>query len=151
MTELSNGAKPLQFSIRLLLVATAAVAAAVGAVTAKPSWKSLVALECLTMFLATGSLIVLRQATGNRRTFWIGVTVGHSMAIVCGGHVIPWFMPYQHGLDVSQIEDYAAGAAQSLRFILPAIWCAAPVNGLLCVVIHWLLWPGEPRPSESGR
>ena len=147
MTEPIGGPPArFQFSIRLMLVATAAVAAAVGAVTAEPSWLSLAVLEFLTIFFAAASVIVLRQATGNWRTFLIGVVVGHCMAVVAGGHVIPWFVPYQHGLNVSELEDYAAGAAQSLRYILPAIWCAAPINGLLCVLIHWLIWPREPRP-----
>lgn len=138
-----RGTGRLQFSIRMMLVATGVVAAAVGAVTAQPSWRSLIALECLTLLLATASVIALRQAAGNWRTFWMGATMAHAMAFICAGHVIPWFVPYQHGLDVAEIKDYAAGAAQSLRYILPVIWCAAPLNGVLAVFLQRLFAPRQ--------
>jgi hypothetical protein len=36
----------------------------------------------------------------------------------------------------------------SLRVAILSGWCLAPINGLLCVLIHWLIWP---RPPENDR
>lgn len=131
-----------QFSIRLLLVATAAVAGAVAAISAEPSWQSLAGLECLTMFFATASVVAMRRTCGKVQTFWIGSAVGFSVAVVCAGHVLPWFVPYQKGVDVAELRDYSAGAAQSLRLVLPAIWCMALVNGILAVLLQWFFFDG---------
>lgn len=27
------------------------------------------------------------------------------------------------------------------RIGITVLWCLAPINGLFCVVIHWLIWP----------
>jgi hypothetical protein len=43
---------------------------------------------------------------------------------------------------------FPSKTANALRFCLPLLWCFALVNGLLCVVVHWLIWP---RPPELSR
>jgi hypothetical protein len=131
-------ASRFQFSIRLILVVTASIGGVCAAVSAQPSWKSLIALECLTMFFVTWGVIFMKQTDGDLHYFWFGTAVGFSMAAVCAAHVIPWFVPYEHGVPVAELGDYAAGAAQSLRIVLPVTWLAALVNGTLAVGLRRL-------------
>lgn len=65
MTDERRGAKPLQFSIRLMLVATAAVAAGVGLWIAEPSWQ--IGLIETVMALSLPALLLAAVAAADAR------------------------------------------------------------------------------------
>lgn len=138
----------LQFSVRSLMVATAAVAAAVAALVAEPSWASLAAmLELSTLFAALAVVFGVRS-NGRAKVFWIGAAVPAGLAAIyacwqLGGVVYGW-------IDFQMLHEKPNHIhVGSARIGLTVLWCLAPINGLLCVVIHWLIWPKKPAPENQ--
>jgi len=64
-----------QFSIRQLLIATAAIAAALAAASAEASWQSCLALEFLGILFASIAIIAAFKSHGAFRVFWIAAAV----------------------------------------------------------------------------
>jgi hypothetical protein len=129
-------AKP-QFPIRLLLVATAAVAVAVWTFVAKPSPESIVATDLVGILTASICVLASLQSTNQLRVFWLGAamsaTVGAVVAIQELNPIVYFlYMPIDSELEV---------IARRIRISLLAAWCLAPSNGVLCVFVHWLVWP----------
>lgn len=146
-------ASRFQFSIRFVLVATAAIAAGAAAVCAKPSWQSSLALGCLSVLFSTAGIVAAKQVDGHLQTFWIGTAVVLALGPVFAMSFAAWFgMLLSLGPTKSPkefMEGYAWGAP-ILKLVLPGIWCAAPVNGLVAVLVHSLFAnrPNEPAEEE---
>ncbi len=114
-----------QFSIRFLLVLTAAVG--IGVSTVRESREAAWAMNCLTVLFATGAIVAVVQSPGKMRTFWIGTTFPLALAAF-------WA--------IAEIMD-----PQQYHTHLPCwkVWCLAPINGLFAVALHWLFTP-RPKP-----
>lgn len=141
-----------QFSIRFLLVATAAIGGVVAAVVARPSWRSSLALGCLSLLLSTAGVVAARRTDGPLQLFWIGtaavLALGPIFAASFGAWLaIIWNTPlgYEQAIGGTALDQYVWGA-RVLRVVLPAIWCAAPINGLVAVFLNWLFAPRRNAP-----
>jgi hypothetical protein len=138
-----------QFSIRFLLVATAAIAAGTAAVCAKPSWPSSLALGCLSVLFSTAGIVAAKQASGNLQTFWIGTAVVLALGPVFAMSFAAWFgmlMSLGPSKPPQEFMEGHAWGAPLLKLVLPGLWCAAPINGLVAVLLHWLFAPNR-KPS----
>lgn len=130
-------ARPFQFSIRFLLVATTIVAAVIAAIRLKPSATSVLINEGLTILLATAAIVGAVQQTGKLQAFWIGVAVilGPAGAIAV----------YVASMNLSHIISGDGGWGSPPPHW--AFWCLAPVNGVAAVLFHRLL---APRRNTLG-
>lgn len=134
MTEPSFAGKP-QFSIRTMLVATAAVAAAMAAYRAEHTWQGRLAINGLTVLSATLAILAAIQTSGKLRAFWVGSAL---VLIITAARAFE---------ELDELGWFLSGAPNlQSETIAWMFWCAAPVNGLLAALLHWLIWP---RPPES--
>lgn len=139
-------ANRFRFSIRFLIATTAAIAASLGAVTAPPSWQSLVAMEGLALFFVTSAAIAATHACGAMQAFWIGCLTAFGIAAFVASAGLPWFF-LRDLLTNGKIEQSGlALIAESVRLPLAAFWCAAPANGLIATAIYGLC-----KSSETER
>jgi hypothetical protein len=136
MTEPSGGPPArFQFSIRLMLVATAAVAAAMAAYRAEHSWQGRLAINGLTVFSATAAILGVIQTSGKLRAFWLGAAFVLIITAVRAFDELDQLGWFQSGAPILESESIAW-----------MFWCASPVNGLLVLLLHWLFWPRPPEP-----
>ncbi|HVX16295.1 MAG TPA: hypothetical protein VHC22_34230 [Pirellulales bacterium] len=75
MADIASNPRRFQFSIRVMLVATASVAAVVGAMVAEPSPWSCLALGSLSVLFASVSIMTACMSTGRFRAFWTWTAV----------------------------------------------------------------------------
>ncbi|HEV3340673.1 MAG TPA: hypothetical protein VG125_09960 [Pirellulales bacterium] len=75
MSDAADMPSRFQFSIRLLLIATAVIAAAVAAVAAEPTWQSCLALEFLSLVFASIAILAAFKSQGSLRVFWVAAAV----------------------------------------------------------------------------
>jgi hypothetical protein len=113
-----------QFSIRFLLVATAAVAAGAATAHAEPSKVTMLATQFLSLVFGTGAVIGVYQTTGAVRVFWIGTAIALCPAVFQSAHG-PLFV----------FGD--VGGAMAYPSVWP-LWCVAPINGLVAILLYWL-------------
>jgi hypothetical protein len=141
MTRSPQAAKPLQFSIRLMLVATAAVAAGIASIRAETTAEAILAIDGLTVLFASAAILGVTQTSGKLRTFWIGTAMllGPAAFFSVQSASSVWIYIGQGRL------GELTGWWEVARQVWP-IWCAAPVNGLLAIFLHWLFWPHPPEP-----
>jgi hypothetical protein len=130
-----------QFSIRLMLIATAAIAAAVAAASAEVSWQSCLALEFLGLLFASIAVIAAVKSRGALRVFWIAAAVPAG-----GGAAIYFFYACLAGASsmMTDPDETLVMVAGGVRIALPVLWCLSLANGLLCGLIYGVIWPG-PR------
>ena len=133
-----------QFSIRFLLVATVAVASGIAAARAAPSWQTVLAIDALTLFYATGAICGVMQTSDRERAFWMGTAVVFNSALLLA--LLDSLATLRY---VSQGWEGSAEVVFNQRFLWP-VWCAAPVNGLFAVVLHWLFSPRSDGPQFPG-
>lgn len=131
-----------QFSIRLLLVATACIALAVAAISAKPSWPSMFALELLSVGFATISIDAAIGTTGKVRSFWIGVSVPNVLAAVLAVMAICVCYPV---LDFKVSHQFFEAVVDFIRFGIVPFWLFAPLNGVLVLLLKWVALSSPPR------
>jgi hypothetical protein len=132
-----------QFSIRLMLVATAAIAAAVGAALPEPSWQSCLALEFLAFFFASIGVMAAFKSRGAFRVFWIAATTPAS-----GGAAVYFFYGCLAGASSIMTEpaETLVMVTGGMRVALPVLWCFSLANGALCGLIYCLIWSRSPEP-----
>lgn len=140
----------LQFSIRFLLVATAVVAGALAALCAGPSWKASAALCGLSVAFPTATVIPSKHSTGRLHAFLIGTSIvfglGPILAVtVAGMTAVIFFEQFRNGT-VTMMEEYD-WYSPPFKWCLSAIWCAAPINGVLAALVHWLFAPRRNPPA----
>ena len=142
--EASQPRGGFQFSIRLMLIATAAIAAAIAAVLAEPSWQSCLALEFLGFFFASIAIVAAIKSRGALRVFWAAA------AVPAAGGTAPSFI---YGLLAASTASSFADPDEAfmmitsgLRLTFPVLWCFCLANGLLCGLIYELLWSRPPEP-----
>ncbi|HVX15350.1 MAG TPA: hypothetical protein VHC22_29440 [Pirellulales bacterium] len=126
-----------RFSIRHLLVATAAVAAGFAAVRIEPTWKSSLAMDCLTVVFATIALVGVLHGM---RPFWIGTA-----AMLCFGLIVAALSLWQVSAFLSYENGHQRSELVATNRCLLVVWCASPVNGLLAASLRWLIWPRSPE------
>jgi len=138
-----------QFSIRFLLAATVAVAAAFGVARAEPSWQISLAMDALTALFLTAAIIGAIQTSGEARAFWIGTVVvllsafygASENACVVLSYLVAYWDGVLPGVGGLMPSDVRGGG------FLWVLWCAAPVNGLFAAFLHWLFAP--PKDATS--
>src|SRR5581483_6454480 len=145
--EASQPGDRFQFSIRLLLITTAAVAAAVAAVAAEPSWQSCLALLFLGFFFASIAVVAAFKSRGALRVFWAAA------AVPAAGGTAPSFI---YGLlaastasSFTEPDNAFMMITSGLRLTFPLLWCFCLANGFLCGLIYWLLWSRPPEPRRD--
>jgi|SRR5215469_89699 len=132
-----------QFSIRFLLVATAAVAAGVAAIRAfEPTAASILAINCLTVLFATAAILAVTQTSGKVRTFWIGTAIVLGPAAFFSVEWVWSVWPHLGQASLSELAGWFEDASQVWPF-----WCFAPINGLAAVFLHCLFAPRPTPPS----
>lgn len=155
MTDERRGAKPLQFSIRLMLVATAAVAAGVGLWIAEPSWQ--IGLIETVMALSLPALLLAAVAAADARcravslVLFVGTflpSLAHVNQIVSNSRV-EFVNASVGGMIVdsefgANIRSGLVAGAQTLHTVL-LLWTIAPFTALLWVLFHWLIGPLPPE------
>ncbi len=122
-------AKP-QFSIRLLLVATTAVAAAVGVFVAEPSLVSLTAFMGLSIFYASFSFLLYTLSIGRFKMFWFGTAGPMVIAAVASVVFLAvgfWELPD----DESPFAecDEVMYSIRAMRLTFPIIGASPPSTG----------------------
>ncbi|HVX15507.1 MAG TPA: hypothetical protein VHC22_30245 [Pirellulales bacterium] len=134
-----------QFSIRLLLIATAAIGAAVAAVAAETSWKSCLALEFLGILFASIAILAACKSHGALRVFWIAATVPAT-----GGAAIYFFYGCVAGGSsmLTEPADTLVMILGGLRIALPVIWCLSLANGVACALVWSAIRSGKDDPEE---
>ena len=132
-------ANRLQFSIRFLLAATVAVAAGAGVVRAEPSWQTALAIDALTTVFLTAAIIGIIQTNGGSRAFWIGTALVLIPAFygACKNALVA--LSYLVGFGSAWVPAVAVGDS-----FLWVLWCAAPANGLLALILNWLFANSRP-------
>jgi hypothetical protein len=137
-----------QFSIRLLLTATAAIAAAIAAVVAEPTWQSCLALEFLGVFFASIAVIAAFKSHGTLRVFWIAAAVPAT-----GGAATYFVYGCLAGASSMMMEpgDTLMMVVGGVRIALPVLWCMSLANGLLCGLVSWAVWPGRGTAAGIAR
>jgi hypothetical protein len=116
------------FSIRSLLVATAAVAAAVGAVTTEPSWQSCLALEGLSLWFSTAGITAALNSRGPKKSFWICAAV--PTTVVAGTFVLVVLEDHLDSFD--DLEQ----AAKWMRVTFPIVWGFSFASGIIGAVAY---------------
>jgi hypothetical protein len=141
-----------QFSIRLLLMATAGIAAALGAVTAPPGWHTLPIILLAGIGYAAMSIIFAVMTKRRIRAFWIGFAVAAGLAaIVAAGVAVVRIL---EAVETNGWHDAGdSRLLQATRLAMAGLWCAGVVNGAFCAVVHRLVWPRpkEPVDDSAGR
>lgn len=134
----------LQFSILQLLVATAVVAVAAGAFVAEMSWTVIITRVTLAFAFASCACWASSTTKGAQKLFWTGVAVplvfGAFRSFQCFSSILHSMKSITLHADIEQeliAHDF---------LMVPILWCIAPVNGLLCIFVRWLIWP---KPTES--
>ncbi len=132
-----------------MLVATTAIAVGLAALAAKSSWLSYMALMLLTITYTSLGVIAAVLSRGRLRVFCMGAAVPiAASAVVAGLIFINTFLGWAAVLDRFS-EPVDENDSNILRWGLSAIWCFAPFNGLLCVFVHWLVWPVPSAAPEN--
>src|SRR5215469_13053637 len=134
-----------QFSIRHFLIATAAFAAAVSVIAAPTSLANVAALELLAILFFSTSVIRSLASSGRLRDFWIGVSICVGLGAIISTINLPLLIMFAADVPSKTAADIDVAELTQV-WILPALWCFAPINGLLCVLVHRLIWP---KPPES--
>lgn len=135
-----------QFSIRTILVATAAVAGAVAATNVKSGLVAVLAWGSIASFLCSLATIAATMTSGRLRAFWIGAAIPATAAVVFAVHVCSSIMVDSLSYDSLDVdmEPYFRLCLLELRAGLPIVWCVALTNGAACVFAHWLIWQKPP-------
>jgi hypothetical protein len=147
-----------QFSIRSLLLVTALVAASVAPFLWSPSLASYSARIALAIFLASLAIVASVPVSGINHAFWIGISLPMTIsALVAGTFTVNMMMwsPVSLSEFFRTFDSPAVSnpwrSAPFLRMlnVLPAFWCFAPINGILCALGYRLFQ--SPPPASARR
>jgi hypothetical protein len=142
----------VHFSLRGLLVATAAIAVVLAVLNAPPgTWYAGLSLIFLAIAIPSGLVIHLPHVSGYSKTFVMGALVPAFACLSTLANVLPWeIQQSRYTADLYTIAELQECLKQismsSFQFSFGVFWCLAPINGLLCVFTHWLfIRPPEPK------
>ena len=138
-----------QFSIRVLLVITAAVAASLNVAVPPSSLAKMVALEALAVLFASISTTLALASPGALCGFWIGVSICAGLAAMLATVNLPLLVMVAKDEASRAVCDFGM-AELTQSWVVPALWCLAPVNGLLCVFVRWLASPRQAATDHAG-
>lgn len=139
-----------QFSIRFLLVATAAVAAGVAAFRLEPSLIAVVALDSVALFFATTAIVGVRQTVGRVQAFWMGTAFVLVLSAVYVAMEASELPPFLLPADAFSPGEWGTGRVKNHRLVLGVFWSLAPINGLLAVALHCLFAPKKTPPNSRA-
>ena len=135
----------MQFSLRTLLAAAAAVGIWAALWVAEHSWQ-VGAIEsiCVAWILASAATLIV-HTTGKAKAFWLGVGIQCTLSVavlIVGGDL------FGHTYnDYNFLQMILHRLSCEFQPVLLA-WAVAPVVGLLCVLTHWLLIRPPQGPQE---
>lgn len=127
----------LQFSIRLIFLVTAAVAVIAWAATAPSSRSTFLGLTAMSLAFCSVSIALCAATTRKVRSFWVGVSTVTAFGVL-------WASTSYFQLRVSPGVPFQSSF---LRDGLFQIWCFAPISGLVCAIVHWVVWPRTRRAT----
>ncbi|HWB10316.1 MAG TPA: hypothetical protein VG826_13885 [Pirellulales bacterium] len=134
-----------QFSIRLMLVATAAVAMGAGAVTTPLGWHSLPVLLLLGIAFASIAVMGAVSTQGRPRAFWIGFALAAGLAAILATAMV--FGVIIDLVESDRWDEFGSSRLiKATRLSMSVLWCAGLLNGFFCVLVHRLIWPRPPEP-----
>ena len=147
----------MQFSLRTLLAAVAAIGIGAALWVAEPSWQvGAVEFFLAPCVLGSATLLAL-HSSGRPNEFWTGVAAEIVWPILVYLPVALLFsLPHRAigAVDTAALSflhlpnwfpHFLVGMSETFRPVLLA-WAFAPIVGLLCVLMHWvLLRPPEPK------
>jgi hypothetical protein len=148
MTDIASNPNRLQFSIRHILVTTTVVATAVGATETADNLVAAVVLNLLAASLCSLAILAALMTRGKVRTFWIGAAIPAFAGVVYAALVFESMESRPRYLGLADVLDSSGPA---LRCGLPPVWLLALANGLLCVFLHGLIWPGPQSDDASSK
>ena len=123
----------LQFSLRMLLAAVAAVGIGAGLWVAKPSWQVGAVESMLVAWALASAATLIVHTSGKAKAFWLGVGIQCCLAtvvLIVGGGLFGYS---RYGLNYFQVA--LESVSEGFQPVLAA-WAFAPVVGLLCVFTH---------------
>jgi hypothetical protein len=128
-----------QFSIRMLLLATALIASALGAILAKQSWQAGLWVAFVAHMLPSAFLAGALYTRGPSQAFCAGAVFPATAALL--------FLVFESwATSSSTVEDpfvdfFESIADSGSKNILTVFWSGIPVIGILCMTFRWLLKP----------
>jgi Na+-driven multidrug efflux pump len=129
------------------MVLTSAIAAAVAAVGAPLSSGSVATLGFLSVVFLSLAAIAAREATGALRHFWTVAAVSLALGAVFYAASLPYLVLCV--IDDPSKPAFVLAIADISNLLLPAFWCLAPFNGLVCVMVGVIR--GAVRPGKGGK
>jgi hypothetical protein len=100
----------------------------------------------LSVIYASISIMAYTLANGALKAFWLGIAVPTAIEAIAALLLLALVF---RGSRVEFTED--AYTTNSLRRIAAAVWCFAPINGLLCALAYRLLWTRQPGVDATGQ
>ena len=140
-------ARRFQFSIRLMLAVTAIFAIVAWAATWGPSVASVIAMPAIAAFFASICAVAYFGAVGRAKAFWLGATLPMAVGAFAASseaQSLAWSWIQQTPADFDGDLPLLYDGA---RFVMFGYLAFAPLNGLLCALVHWLIWPKQPEES----
>ena len=141
----------MQFSLRTLLAAVAAVGIGAALWTAEPSWKVGAFEFLLLAWVPASAALLAAHSAGAARSWWIGITAESTLTtFIFFTHFVPLeTLIFKNSSALYTGLFYVAfNISESFRTALK-LWAFAPIVGLLCVLTHWLFIrsadPAEPK------
>lgn len=141
-----------QFSIHVVLVITAMVAAIAGASVAQSPWLSVVACRALAVLFASVGILSSLAHNGRMRVFLVGATIPAVIGEIEAARDFKGMLYYFQS-KVGNLQSDLEIVADSLRISLIVTWCIASINGVACVGLHRLFWspPGVAQQSAISK
>jgi hypothetical protein len=130
-----------QFSIRSLLLLTALVAGTLAAFVSEPSQVGISARLACGILWASLVTVAAVFARGVSRAFWIGAAIPCAVGGILSTMFAVQLLAVYGGMAANPM---AVGYAQAIL----ASWGFAPVNGLLCAVVYWIVRSGPATASR---
>lgn len=132
-----------QFSIRLMLVATALIAVGAWVFTWEPSAPALIAMPAIVTSLVTLSAFACCSTTGKAKVFWFGFTIPVAIGILAATSEAQASLYAWHQ---RAFENMLPLQCVVVRDTLLGCLAFAPINGVVCALVHWAIWTRADGP-----
>jgi hypothetical protein len=132
-----------QFSIRCLLMLTAAVGALLALWKAPPSWPLGVVEVLLMMSVPAVCGTICLERRGYARAFWLGMAVSTAAAEIAFFSLVLPIQFNNQWQSTSLLSGTLSSVSDNFRFVV-SLWSLAPVVGVACLIARRL------ARSDSG-
>lgn len=136
-------ASRLQFSIRFLLVATAAVAVPIAVLSREPTALSGAAAVMLAMMAAAMTCSAVCATSGYRRSFF----VGGSIPAVLGAFYAMFSLLGIQWASYASLDEAAADIP--FKAVFAILWASIPLAGLSGLAANYLVHPHQPTIGKE--